>query len=63
MISNQEKPLSQVRRECILVGAKPIGNENVLPMHEDLIKSGTPEELEAWLLDGPARFWRNIESY
>lgn len=53
---------SRVLLECLLVGAKPIGNDNVLPMHEQLLKTGTPEDLETWLLDGPARFWRNIES-
>ena len=54
---------SRLLLECLLVGAKPIGNDNVLPMHEQLLKTGTPEDLEVWLLDGPARFWRNIETF
>lgn len=53
---------SRMKIESLLVGAKSITNNNVLPSFEPLIMAGNIEDIELWLLDGPARFWRNIES-
>lgn len=52
---------SRTCQECLLTGAEPITNNNVLPVHEVLYRSGNLVELEHWHLDGPARFWRNVE--
>lgn len=53
---------SRTAQECLLVGGMPILNDMVLPIHEKLYQSGDLEALEIWHLDGPSRFWRNIET-
>lgn len=52
---------SRTKIESLLVGAESITNNNVLPSFEPLILAGNIDDIESWLLDGPMRFWRNVE--
>jgi len=52
---------SRTKIESLLVGAESITNGNVLPSFEPLFLAGNVADIESWLLDGPARFWRNVE--
>lgn len=52
---------SRTKIESLLVGTESITNNNVLPSFEPLILAGKIDDIESWLLDGPMRFWRNIE--
>jgi hypothetical protein len=52
---------SRTKIESLLVGTESITNNNVLPSFEPLILAGKIDDIESWLLDGPMRFWRNVE--
>lgn len=51
---------SRISSECKLLGGQPIVNDFVLHVKEDWFKKSIPE-IEAYLLDGPARFWRQVK--
>ena len=51
---------SRVVSECKLLGGQPIVNDFVLHVKEDWFKQPIPR-IEEYLLDGPARFWRQIK--
>ncbi len=53
---------SRTLTECKLVGAEPIVNEFVLHAKEDWFNGRSAEDIEAYLLDGPDRFWRQARS-
>ena len=51
---------SRITTETKLLGGTPIVNEQVLHATEAWFNKSIPE-IEAYLLDGPSRFWREIE--
>jgi hypothetical protein len=52
---------SRISVEAKLLGGEVALNDNVLPRFEPWF-SRPLEEIEEYFLDGPSRFWRNIES-
>lgn len=53
---------SRTLTECKLVGAEPVVNEFVLHAKEDWFNGRSAEDIEAYLLNGPDRFWRQVRS-
>lgn len=53
-------PGSRITTEAKLLNSNPIVNDFVLHAKEDWYKKSIPE-IEVYLLDGPARFWRQIK--
>jgi hypothetical protein len=51
---------SRITSECKLLGGTPIVNDFVLHVKEDWFKQPIPK-IEEYLLDGPARFWRQVK--
>lgn len=51
---------SRITTECKLLGGQPVVNDFVLHVKEDWFKQPVPK-IEEYLLDGPARFWRQVK--
>lgn len=52
---------SRITVECKLLGGEPILNDFVLPKFEPWFNSSIPD-IEQYFLDGPSRFWRELDS-